>query len=174
MLDTINRIIDTLTWRTSQVAQVALFFAMGIIVAHVILREFWKPVPGVVEMVEMSGAILLGLGVAYTASRKGHIAVGVLVERFSPRIQAVVDIVVNAIALFFTGLLTREIFSYATRMMDQGYISAVLELPMAPAIYLVAFGFLMMALVIFGQLLIAVATVLFPGRNLYGEGCESR
>ncbi len=159
-LQKFERFVNALTRRTAQTAQFALIFAMSIIVANVILRELWKPVPGTVELAEMSGAVLLALAVAYTAMMKGHIAVGVVVERFSPHKQAIVDIVVTVISLFFFFLLTREIFVYATKMMQRGYVTGHLGIPMAPSIYLVSFGFLMLTLVLFLDLLKAVITVI--------------
>lgn len=148
MLKLCEKFVSALTVRTAQVAQIALFFAMFIIVANVITRIWGKPVPGSVELVEMSGAVLLGMAVAYTALMKGHIMVGVLVERFSPRAQAVVDLFTSAIALIFIYFLSRETFFFGIRMAERGYTTGSLRLPMAPSIYLVGFGFAMLALVL--------------------------
>lgn len=158
MLNTLERIVSFLTRFTAQGAKIALFFTMAIIVGDVILRIPWKPLPGTFELVEMGGAVLLALGVAYTAMLKGHIAVGVLVERFPSRIQALVDILINAVSLFFIALLAREIYYYASRMMEQG-LQTALGLPIAPSIYLVAFGMLMLALTLFVDLLKAFSTL---------------
>ncbi len=148
MLDLVEKIIQSLTWKTAQVAQVALVIVMLITVINVIIRIPWSPMGGAVELVEMSGAILLGLGVAYTAIMKGHIMVGVLVERFSPRVQGLIELVVSTIALFFSYILAREILYFAYDRMLVGYVTGHLRLPMAPSIYLVAFGFIMLSLVL--------------------------
>ncbi|EEG76359.1 TRAP transporter small permease subunit [Dethiobacter alkaliphilus] len=147
-MEKIEKFVKALTLRTAQVSQIALVFTVIIVVANVVSRRIWSPIPGTVELVEMSGAILLAMAVAYTAINKGHIMVGVLVERFPPRIQAIVDLVVNAIALFFIYLLARETFVYAGRMMERGYSTGLLRLPIAPSIYLVAVGFAMLGLVL--------------------------
>lgn len=152
-MNTFDRFVRGLTWRTSQIGQIALAFAMFIIVANVILRIPWTPVPGTVELVELSGAVLYGMGVAYTAMMKGHIMVGVLIDRFTPRVQAIVDIFTSILALYFTFLLSRELFVFAERMMSRGYTTTNLSLPVFPAIYLVAIGFIILALVLFRDLL---------------------
>lgn len=157
MLNIFERFVRSLTWCTAQGAQVALVFTMAIIVTNVILRIPWKPVPGTFELVEMSGAVLLALGVAYTAMLKGHISVGIFVDKMPPRARGVVDFVMNTIALIFTFILSRELFFYASRMMDQGLITGHLGLPIAPSIYLVAIGFIMLALVLLRDLLGALA-----------------
>ncbi len=160
MLNKFERFVQIITSFTAKGAQVAMVIAMGIIVSNVILRIPWRPVPGSVELVEMAGAVLLALGVAYTAIMKNHIMVGVLVERFSPRVQGMVDIVVNIIALFFSYLLAREILFYAIHMMERGYETGHLKLPIAPAIFLVAFGFVMLAMVLLLDLFKAIKFVM--------------
>jgi hypothetical protein len=71
-------------------------------------------------------------------------------------VRRVIEIFVSAVALFFTSVLTVEIFRFGTRMLQRGYVTGHLQLPIAPAIYLVAFGFLMLALVLLRDLLMAV------------------
>lgn len=159
-MHTFNNIVCFITKVAAQVAQVALTFTMLIIVANVISRRLWgSPVPGTVELVEMSGAILLAMAVAYTAQLKGHIMVSVLVERLSPRIQGLVDVGMSSISLYFTFLLARETFIFAARMMAKGYSTGLLRLPIAPSIYIVGIGFAMLALVLLRDLANAVMLV---------------
>jgi TRAP-type C4-dicarboxylate transport system permease small subunit len=160
----LDNIVKQLTMRTAQAAQVVLVFVTCLVVLNVITRIRWNPVPGTVELVEMSGAVMLALSIAYTAYRKGHIAVSILVEKFRPSVRRVIEIFVSAVALFFTSVLTVEIFRFGTRMLQRGYVTGHLQFPIAPAIYLVAFGFLMLALVLLRDLLMAV----FP--NIKGGG----
>ena len=159
MLNLFERFVQILTWRTAQVAQLAMVVVMAITVTNVIIRIPWRPIGGAVELVEMSGAVLLGLGVAYTAIMKGHIMVGVLVERFSPRIQGLIELVVSVISLFFSYLLARELIFFAYGRMIAGYETGHLKIPIAPSIYLVAFGFIMLALVLLLDLIRAIITV---------------
>lgn len=156
----LNKIVNIITLGAAKVAQVALTFTMLIIVANVISRRLLGvPIPGTVELVEMSGAILLAMAVAYTAKVKGHIMVDVLVERFPPRIQGIVDFVVSSIALYFTFVLARETFAFGAKMMAKGYSTGYLRLPIAPSIYLVGLGFAMLALVLFRDIVSAVMLV---------------
>jgi len=160
LLNSFERLVQGLTWRTAQVAQVALFVVMAITVANVIIRVPFSPMGGAVELVEMSGAVLLGLAVAYTAIMKGHIMVGVLVERFSPRMQGLIDLITSILALFFSYILAREILFFAYDRMVAGYVTGHLRLPIAPSIYLVAFGFIMLVLVLTLDLIKAVTIVI--------------
>lgn len=144
----IEKFVRALIWRTAQFGQLSLAAVMFLIVANVFLRIRWSPVPGTVEMTEILGSMLLALGVAYCTLVKGHIFVSVLVDKFPPRIQALVDSFTNIIALFFVFLLARETFIFAARMASRGYATAHLLLPVAPSIYIVAFGFAMVGVVL--------------------------
>jgi TRAP-type C4-dicarboxylate transport system permease small subunit len=160
-----DRLIRTLTWRTAQIGQAALFFAMIIIVANVLSRIPWNPVPGTVELTEMAGAVLLAAGVAYTAAMKGHIMVGFFVDRYSPRVQAIVDIITNAISLFFIYLLARETFVFGGRMMARGFVTADLLIPIYPIIYLVGISFIMLSLVVLRDLIKAAILAVKGGKT---------
>lgn len=160
MMKYLDKFMEALSWRISQVAQAALLTVMVLIVANIIVREPFKPIPGTVEMVEILGAIILGLGVAYCQQKKGHIAVSVLVNRFSERKQALVDSITSVLAIFFMGLLSWEMIRYAGSMLARGYTTGHLEIPIAPFIYVVAAGFIMLALVMFKDFLKAITIAL--------------
>ncbi len=159
-MEALEKIVRKLTWRTSQLGQLALAGATFVIVANIIMRFFWKPLPGTVEIAEILGAVILSLGVAYCAFMKGHIAVGVLVDNLSKRKEAAVDIIVNLISLFFSGLLAWETLVYATRMMGRGYTTAHLQLPLYPVIYLVGFGFIMLTVVLLRDVVNSLLVIL--------------
>ena len=163
MIILFKKFVYNLTLRTAQAAQLAMVLAMLIIVLNIILRIPWKPLAGTVELVEMAGAILLALGVAYTAMTKGHIMVGILVDQFPPRTQGVVDLVITGISLFFSFLLARELLFYAISMMEKGYETGHLKIPLAPSIFIVSFGFMMLALVLLLDLIKAFNQALKGG-----------
>ena len=160
MFKKFEKAVEEITKRTAQVAQVALFFAMAIIVSNIILRSFWKPVAGTVELTEMAGGILLGMSGAYTAMMKGHIAVGIFIDKLPLRIRALAELFTTTIILFFTTVLARELFSYASSMLSRGYETGHLGVPIAPSIYLVAFGITMFAVVLLKDLIKAFLVIL--------------
>ncbi|RJX27833.1 MAG: TRAP transporter small permease [Dethiobacter sp.] len=156
----LDKFVRMITWRTAQIGQAALAAVMLLIVANIFSRIPWKPVPGTVELTEILGAVLLTTGVAYTQLMKGHIFVGVLVEKFPPRLQGVVDTIVSAISLFFAGLLAKETIAFGAKMAQRGWATADLLIPIYPVIYLVAFGFLMLAVVLLKDLIKAIMMII--------------
>ncbi len=155
-MQTLDKLVSIISWQASRFSQVALFLIMLLIVGDIVLRNFWKHVPGKVEMVELLGVILLGLGVAYCQQKRGHIAVGVLVRRFPLRLQAVIDSFTSLLAVVFTCLLSYQLFIYGTRMLERGYSTGHLGIPMAPFIYLAGAGFLVLVLVLLRDLVSAL------------------
>lgn len=153
-----ERFVNKLSVWTVKISEVSLVFIMIVIVANVITRIRWKPVPGTVELVEMAGGIMLATAIAYTSYKKGHIMVSVLMEKFSVRVQGIVGSVIGTLSLVFIILLTKEAYVFAGRMLSRSYVTGHLNIPLAPSIYLVGTGFLMVCLVIVLDILKAVIT----------------
>ena len=75
------------------VAMGLLLILMMLTVSDVFMRfTFNNPITGTAELAALI-MVCLVLGVAWCASRGGHISVDLVMNRFSPRVQAVVDTV---------------------------------------------------------------------------------
>lgn len=148
MLRIIDKVFEILSDIFSRIAQLALFLTMLIIVLNVLIRIWWKPLPGTYEIVELLGALLLSLGVAYCAVKRGHVSVDVIVEQFPARVQYIIDTVTNLIAAIFISAIGREALRQSHRMMQRGLRTAHLHIRVYPFYYLVAFGIIMLALVL--------------------------
>ncbi len=149
----LDRIIGRISSGFSVLAQIALAGVMFLIVGNIILRRFAAPIPGTVEIVEMSGAVILGAGIAYCLYSGGHIFVDVLVQRLSFRTQAITDFITNFMMLIMNIILSWNLLIYGMRMSDRGFVTGQLGLPIAPAVYVVGIGFVLMILVNIRQLL---------------------
>jgi len=143
----LDKFIGRISSGFSVIAQVALAAVMFLIVGNIILRRFSAPIPGTVELVEISGALILGAGIAYCLYSGGHIFVDVLVQRLSLKTQALTDLLTNLMMLILNSILSWQIFLYGNRMSERGFVTGQLELPIAPGVYIVAFGFFLMFLV---------------------------
>lgn len=147
-MNLLDKITAALSWRISQIAQAALVLVMIIIVVNIIMRRFWVPLPGTVELVEILGAVILGLGLAYCQYKKGHIFVSILVKKFPLRVQALVDAFTSLLALIFSSFLSWQLIKYAARMTERGYATGHLDIPIGPFIYIVGIGCIMLAIVL--------------------------
>jgi TRAP-type C4-dicarboxylate transport system permease small subunit len=79
--------------------------------------------------VELIAAVILSMGIGYLTFVRGHVSVGILVDRFRPRVQAVFDLVTGVIALGFTIWLTEGMLEMAIRNFRYGWVTGVLEIP---------------------------------------------
>ena len=154
-----------MTLRLAQAGQVALVLVMLIIVANILLRAFWKPLTGSYEMVEILGAILLSLGIAHCAVHKGHVAVSFLVDKMAFRTRAIIDTLTNLIFLGVISCVTWGMIQYAGKMLDRGYTTTSLAIPLYPVYYLVSIGLILLVLVLFCQLLNSILLIVKGAKN---------
>jgi TRAP-type C4-dicarboxylate transport system permease small subunit len=103
--------------------------------------------------------LILSLGIGYLTFVKGHVAVGILVDRFAFRKQAVFDIVTYAISFAITVLLTWSMFEFARYTQRAGYITQVLKISFHPFIYIVAGSLALTCVVLAKDLAKSVITV---------------
>ncbi len=162
-MDNLEKIIHWMARRTSQLAQLALVLVMLVIVANILMRIWWKPMPGSYELVEILGAVILSMGIAYCAVARGHVTVSLLMEKLPQRVQAVVDIIVSLISFTFISAIGWGLLKYAKMTFDRGLETSTLSVPLYPIYFLVASGMVMLALTAFSELLKAIV-ILFRQR----------
>lgn len=143
--------------RIANVIRICSYVGMGSIVTmmtvtfgHSIGRyAFESPVPGMVELSKVLLVLAIFMIIAYCQVEKGHISVGLIVDRMSRRKQAIVDSVTYTIC-FVTGsvALWRTIVK-GIYVFDQGPRGAILGIPDAPFVMVVAFGWTILTIAIF-------------------------
>lgn len=122
---------------------------MCLTAADVTLRYvFNRPITGSCELTEFMMAILVAFGFAYTAVHKGHITVDLVVSRFPPRAQAVINTITWFFCLGIFSLITWRSILYAESLRAGGFISSALLIPIYPFAYVVAFGSAIFCLVL--------------------------
>ena len=88
VLDKISRILNQIFIFTAGCFLVALIL---LICANIFSRLIWIPVKGTFELMGYFGAIITAFALSYTQAKKGHIAVDILVNRFSERTRRVIN-----------------------------------------------------------------------------------
>ena len=84
---------------------------------------------------------------------------GILVDRFRPRVQAAFDLVTGVIALGFTIWLTEGMLEMAIRNFRYGWVTGVLEIPRAPFMFLIAVSLALACLVLVRDAIKAVMVI---------------
>jgi len=134
--------------RISHLLNQILIFIAGIFLiamiiltcANVFLRLVWIPVSGTFELMGYFGAVLTAFALAYTQTKKGHIAVDIVVLGFSKRTQKTLNAVNNIICMVFFSVVTWQIAKYAGTLWEMGEVTETLQIIYYPFTYGVAFG----------------------------------
>ncbi|MFP4349688.1 MAG: TRAP transporter small permease [Thermodesulfobacteriota bacterium] len=129
----------------------------GLTCVDVVGRFFRHPVFGSVELVTFMGIFVVAFALPYTHENKGHIGVEILVQRFSRKTRAVVDIVTGLVSFVFFALVTWRLFLYAFKMAESGEVSMNLELPEYVIIFVVALCFVVFSLIIIKDIIENIA-----------------
>jgi len=137
----LERLVSSLSQGLNIVGVSLLMVIMALTVADVSLRYLMnRPIPGAFELTEYLLAILASFGLAYAALRKGHVTVDLVLERFSPKTQAVIDSMTCLISIGVFACVTWATIQYARAEWKANVVSTVLLLPRFPFILLVALG----------------------------------
>ena len=99
------------------------------------------------------GAIVTAFALGSTQLKKGHIAVDVLINTFSDNTKKILQVVNNGICAVFFSIAAWQIAVKATTLMNTGEVTETLRIIYYPFTYAVAFGCLVLALVMLTDLL---------------------
>jgi TRAP-type C4-dicarboxylate transport system permease small subunit len=121
--------------------------------ANVLLSAFRMPVRGTFELMGYGGAIITAFTLGYTQINKGHIAVDILVQKFSKRVQRILNIINYAACMTFSALVSWQIFKYGTILKNTGELTETLNIIYYPFIYGVSLGCATLALVFLTEIM---------------------
>jgi TRAP-type C4-dicarboxylate transport system permease small subunit len=149
-----------ITEKMAWVAMFAIVVCMGLVVTDVIRYQLvHKPIPGTHEVVELIAAVILSMGIGYLTFVRGHVSVGLLVDLFRPRMQAVFDLFNSVVSLGFTIWLTEGVFEMAVRNYKYGWVTGVLEIPRHPFMFLIALSLALACVVLVRDAIRAVMVI---------------
>lgn len=142
----------------NSVGAIVLAIMMFIVALDVSLRYiFVLPIKGSYELVELTMVVSVFLAVAYTASQKGHVAVDFVAARLPQRAMTIIDIITCFLSLGLVSVMVWRTVVRANIAWVQNQGTAVLVIPLYPFLFLVAFGFTLLAIVLLADLLNLVA-----------------
>ena len=145
----IERFTEIVLKKTHYIGMVFALLMMLLTTVHAVGRYLLGlPVPGLVELSSYMLVTMIFLTAPYTALRKGHIAIGVLVDRLSERRQAIIDILIYLPCLVVSVLAAWQTFLRGFFIMQERQVSTILSIPNAPFIFIVGIGWSMFSVAI--------------------------
>ena len=138
---------------------IALVVMMGLVFVNVALRAVWRPILGTYEFTGFLAAITIAFALAHCASKKGHIAITIFADRLSPRIQAVLDSIVAILGTVLYAVIAWQCVKYAINIYHTGEVSMATATPFYPFVFAVAFGLLMLALILLNDVFKSIGKI---------------
>lgn len=125
----------------SYIAGAVLVLMMLLTTADVAGRYLFNaPILGVFEVTEFMMVCLVFCSLAYTQSKKAHVAVDFLATLIPRKGQQVIDILNYLISLIILALITWKSVERGFEVMATKECSAILQIPVYPFMFLVALG----------------------------------
>lgn len=150
-----KRVVYSISKGTNYVGVSAMLLMVLLVVADVLSRWlFNKPFGGSYELVELGMVLAVAFSLSYTQTRRGHVNVTMLVERFPKKIQSRLTRIASFMSLCMYLLIFWQALLKGRTETAVGTTSAVLFIPIYPFVYVAALGFLLLCLVFLVQLLI--------------------
>jgi TRAP-type C4-dicarboxylate transport system permease small subunit len=144
-LDKLSRFLNqVLVW-------IAGVFLAGMILltcSNIFLRIVWVPVKGTFELMGFFGAIVTAFSLGYTQIKRGHIGIDLMVNQFSAKTQRILNGINYLICMIFFAIVGWQIANWATTLWKTGEVTETLRIIFYPFIFAVAFGCVVLALVL--------------------------
>ena len=138
---------------------IALMLMMGLVFVNVALRAVWKPILGTYEFTGFLAAITITFALAHCASKKGHIAITLIADLLPPRVQAILDSLVAILGTALYAVISWQCVKYAINLYQIGEVSPATATPFYPFIIAVAFGLLMLALILLNDVIKSISEI---------------
>jgi TRAP-type C4-dicarboxylate transport system permease small subunit len=158
-LDKISRVLSQILVWFGGVFLVAMIL---LTCSNIFLRIVWIPVKGTFELMGFFGAIVTAFALGYTQIKRGHIAVDIVVTRFSEKTRAILNGFNYLICFVFFAIAGWRMAQWASTLCKTGEITETLRIVFYPFTYAVALGCLILALV----LLVDFLKLLIPQKGV--------
>jgi len=136
------KVINFLSRVASYIAMVTVGVIMMLTVTDVFMRYvFARPITGSIEMTEFMMAILI-VGIVPTAMANRHIRVDILMERLTPKGQALFDAITILVGSWLVIILGWRAFMACLFMIHNDVRSPTLDVPIYPFYVIMAMGFI--------------------------------
>lgn len=137
---------------------VALLIMIGIACANMLLRPLGRPLKGAYELVGFFGAMTIAFALGYAQITRAHIAVDILATRYSKKTSKIMNAISSFLGVIFFILVAWQVSVFGTTIWKRGETSETLRIIYHPFVYAVAICCLLLAFVLFIDLLKSLAT----------------
>lgn len=123
------------------------------------LTDFFRPIIGSQEITELMMVVLVAFALSYTALRKGHIRVDLVMQYTSKKANHWFDVFTYGFSCIMYILIAWQAWVYAFDNLDTGVVSTILSVPIPPFNFLLVIGAGLAALVFLRDFLKSIEEV---------------
>jgi TRAP-type C4-dicarboxylate transport system permease small subunit len=139
-VDFLDRFSAILNRGLTFLAGLALIAMMLVTVGEMVFRMFGRPMAGTIEVIAWLAAVTTAFALGYTQIHRGHVSIGIFINRLTPRIRAVVNTLVYLAATILFAIVTWHVFLHAGVLKQSGSLSETMKVIVYPWVYLASFG----------------------------------
>jgi TRAP-type C4-dicarboxylate transport system permease small subunit len=154
LIDRIERFVNAVNAKANWVACLALVAMMTFVFYDVVARRFGHPTPGSIDIVQILSIVLVALAMGHTQVLKRYPSIDLIFVRLPKKAQTYLAIITNIVSLTLFVLVSLRSFVLARNIWLEGQGTMTLAIPIAPLIYCIGLGSVLMSLVLFTDLII--------------------
>ncbi|MFH1487800.1 MAG: TRAP transporter small permease [Pseudomonadota bacterium] len=157
-MSTVEKIVNLLARWLNWLGAAALIASMFVVCINVVGRGFFqRPLKGTVDIASLLGAFIIAGAVAYTQVLKGHIRIGLFVERLPSRLRYFVESLMSLISFALFAIISWQTILFANMTYEIGELSEVMKIPLTPVAWMVSVGCIAITLVLLFDLIKALS-----------------
>lgn len=146
------RVANAVVSAFAGVAAVAVIVMLFLTVTNIGLRLFGNPYAGTFELVGFLSVIVVGMSLGLAQRYKTHVAIDIVVTRWSTRTQLWVGAAITLLSAVIFFFLAQELVAYALNLRDKGSVSDSLRWPYWPLALTLAVGVFALVLALLSDL----------------------
>jgi TRAP-type C4-dicarboxylate transport system permease small subunit len=155
-----EQIVDRLSTALKWIGGLSLVGMMLITCLDVVLRAAGQPLFGMVEGVSLLAVLVLASALPITQRDRGHVALDMLMRRFSERTAAAVDAAGQVLTCILFAIVSWQCWQYAASMASTGQVSQSLELPVHWLVRAVSVAFAILCLALLADVAVSIRRAL--------------
>ena len=149
---TIRFVTRWLNW----IAAAGLVAAMIVVCINVIGRGFFQsPLKGTVDISSLLGALIIAGAIPYTQVLKGHIRIGLFVDRLPHRVRYITECIMHLIGFALFAVISWQTILFCITTSEVGELSEVMKIPLVPFAAFVSAGCIALTLALLFDAVVA-------------------
>jgi TRAP-type C4-dicarboxylate transport system permease small subunit len=147
----VDKFINALSVWLCWVSAACIVGMMLLTSSDVILRYLGYPIKGTYDVVGLLGALVVALPIARTQILNRHVSMEFMEQRQSRMARGIAQVITFAFSFGTYLLLSWQLTVLAGKLRSIGRVSDTVEIPLFPFVYAIAFGCMLMCLVLLMQ-----------------------